>query len=65
MYDFRDVIASTKDEQIRAWSVEQAIEYVREMLDAGLHVRGGLLGTAVQIEDYVRNGKPQDGDTNG
>lgn len=60
MYDFRDVIASTKDEQIRAWSVEQAIEYVREMLDAGLHVPGGLLGAAVQIEDYIKNGKPKD-----
>lgn len=60
MYDFRDVIASTKVEQIRAWSVEQAIEHVRDVLDAGLHLPGGLLGTAAQIEDYVLNGKPKE-----
>ena len=50
MYDFNDVIASTKDEQIRAWSVEQAIEFNR---DTPIN---NVIGFAASIEKFIKEG---------
>lgn len=55
MYDFRDVIASSKDEQIRAWAVEQAIEFYPE----GAH-ESKIVQAAAKIENYIKNGSTND-----
>lgn len=56
MFDFRDVAAAKKSEQIRAWAVEQAID--------GFNCEGSppptdeaLVRRAAKIEEYVLNGK--------
>lgn len=53
-FDFKEVVAATDDERIRAWSVEQAIDIYRAS-DTGN--AKGVLDNAAQIEQYVRNGK--------
>lgn len=62
MYDFSDVRFATKDEQIRAWSVEQAIEVLREQISScGVLINDEkVVDLAVKIEDYVKNGKPEE-----
>lgn len=52
MYDFRDIGAATTDQQIRAWSVEQAIDALRMVPFAHQDV----VTLAKVIEDYVSNG---------
>lgn len=55
MYDFRDVITSSKEEQVRAWAVEQAIEFYPE----GTH-EDKIVRAAAKIENYIKNGSSND-----
>jgi hypothetical protein len=52
MFDFRDIQAASKDEQVRAWAIEQALEY-RKPMDADTT----LLNTASCIEHFVKTGE--------
>lgn len=52
MYDFRDVSAASKSEQIRAWSIEQSIDMQRGMIVEDEDV----IKLAKRIEEYVNNG---------
>ncbi len=62
MYDFDDVISPTKTEQIRAWSVERAIESLQigdiSVSDAALVQR------ALIIENFVLNGQKANKEVN-
>lgn len=56
MYDFRDVAAATKAEQLRAWSIEQALEK-----HSGVNPRDeSLIATAAKIEAFVVHGKKEE-----
>lgn len=57
MFDFRDVVVATKDEQIRAWSVEQAIDIYRE---SDSDNAANVLSYAEKIEKFVKEGKKTD-----
>lgn len=51
MFDFNDVTMANTDQRIRAWSVEQAIDFI------GVEVPCEQVITfAKMIEDYVTNG---------
>lgn len=52
MYDFRDVSAASKAEQIRAWSVEQAIN----SLTGAEITNQEFVGRAEAIANFVLNG---------
>lgn len=52
MYDFSDVRLATKDEQIRAYSVEKAIEVLVHAAPSGQEV----VNVSKMIEEYIRNG---------
>ena len=58
MYDFRDVSAASKDEQLRAWAVEQALEKHSHANPRDEH----LIRTAAEIEDFVKNGTKENTD---
>lgn len=53
MFDFRDVGAATKDEQIRAWSIEQAIDIYRSSTSGDSE---GVLANAAEIEKFIKEG---------
>lgn len=53
MFDFRDVQASSKAEQIRAYSVEQAIE----VLSGSAPTDDMVIKTAEAIEQFIVHGK--------
>jgi hypothetical protein len=53
MYDFRDVAAASKSEQVRAWSLEQAID----SLQGEIKIPESIIYRAALIEDFVINGK--------
>jgi hypothetical protein len=52
MFNFADVRLASKQEQIRAWSVEQSIDLLR---DAPLPMQS-IIEMSKMIEDYVTNG---------
>ena len=56
MYDFRDINATTKDEQLRAWSVEQALDSVSGVQHA--FSTKNLVERAAAIEAFVKDGDP-------
>lgn len=57
MFDFADVHAANKTEQIRAFSVEQAVEFCRDQTAVGIGARyADLISLSKMIEDYVTNG---------
>lgn len=51
MFDFDDVHGATKDEQIRAYAVERAIEMGESS------TAESLLYKAQKIEDFIKNGR--------
>lgn len=54
MYDFRDVHAASKKEQIRAYAIEQAIEADRDSTMS----TNQLVNAAAAIEKYILDGNP-------
>lgn len=58
MYDFREVNATSKSEQVRAWAVEQAIQHAENVMSSlTLSVdTDQVIGMATKIENYVKNG---------
>lgn len=57
MYDFSDVQYAPKSEQVRAWSVEQAIEFHRDGTNVGVGMTfANLISLSKMIEDFVVNG---------
>ena len=54
MRDFGDVEATSKDEQIRAYSVEKALEFWLSS-SSPTHVET-LIFTADKIENYIKKG---------
>ncbi len=56
--DFEEIKAASKDEQIRAWAIEEAQNGLRNM---GPIANDRLIERAHQIEKYVKSGK-QDND---
>lgn len=54
MYDFNDIHAASKSEQIRAYSVERALEHFQINRDAPSGQE--LICLAKMVEDYVTNG---------
>lgn len=52
MFDFSDIRAAGKEEQIRSWCVEQAIDHLRGV-DVPMQ---GVITLSKMIEDYVVNG---------
>lgn len=55
MYDFRDVNATTKDEQIRAWSIEQAVD----ASSGSVPTSESLVRKAALIEQFVIHGNTE------
>lgn len=54
MYDFSDITGTSKEEQIRAYSLEQAIEsFGYEESPDGVK----LIDRATLFEDFITNGK--------
>lgn len=51
-YDFRDVTATKKDEQIRAWAVEKSIE----MYQGTPAKQDSVVELATKIEKFVKDG---------
>lgn len=61
MFDFHDIRGCSKEEQIRAWSVEQAIDLNREGLNNGWAcTNDSLVDMAAAIEKFVRDGGDND-----
>jgi hypothetical protein len=58
MFDFRDVAVATKDEQIRAWALEQAINIYGASSTGNSK---GVLADAAAIEKFIKEGKQEDG----
>ena len=58
--NFADVVASTKDEQIRAYSVEQAIESSQHVPPQRM-TEDKLIERAAKIEEFIKNGVKDDG----
>lgn len=56
--NFSDVTAASKDEQIRAYSIEQAIESAKYVPPQRMN-EDKLIKRAAQIEDYIKNGKKE------
>lgn len=57
MFDFRDVAAASKAEQIRAFAVEQTIEFHRDQTSLGVgFTTGDFLNMTKCIEDYIHHG---------
>ena len=46
MFDFADIRTAKKDEQIRAWAIEQAVDACRD--------GGDIITTAQRIETFVK-----------
>lgn len=55
MFDFNDVHATNKAEQIRAWAVEQAVDIARTVVPEGGSVN--IVDMAAELEQYVKTGK--------
>lgn len=53
MFDFDDVAAASKSEQIRAYAIERALEVAPANVS-------GIIRAAAAIEDYIINGKEED-----
>lgn len=51
MFDFRDIQAASKGEQIRAWAVERALEMTPT------HTAESVVYRAAEIEKFVLEGK--------
>lgn len=56
MFDFSDVHAALKDEQIRAWSVEQALDLIGRLPVHKTVPYQDAITISKMIEDYVKNG---------
>lgn len=59
MFDFRDIRAASKAEQVRAWSIEQAIESFSGL---GPITNQELTDRADRVEAFVLNGKEEQKD---
>lgn len=57
MFDFRDIMAANKAEQVRAWSVEQAIDSLS--MSECAPTPESVTYRAALIEDFVINGKKE------
>lgn len=54
---FNDIHGTSKEEQIRAWSIEQSIEMLREaQLDSTTKAH---IDTAARIEEFIKNGESE------
>ena len=61
MIDFNEIDDTTSYEQVRAWAIERAIEYVTIVY--GIDGPLDLVETAAKIEEFVLDGK-KEGDDN-
>lgn len=55
MYDFDDVSETSKAEQIRAWAIEESLDFHV----GGLGSADQVIATAKRLEDFVLNGADQ------
>ena len=58
MFDFRDIMAANKADQIRSWSIEQAID-ASSGSTSGIPTAETIVYKAAMIEDFVLNGKKE------
>lgn len=57
MFNFSDIHLANKNEQVRAWSVEQAIEFHRDGTSIGIGMTfTDLISLSKMIEDYITHG---------
>lgn len=57
--NFSDIAAASKDEQIRAYAIEQSIESSRYVPPQRM-TEDKMLERAAKIEAFIKNGKKED-----